>query len=158
MSQLVVATTALTGASAGVLGGSMFTFSAFVMPALRRLPHPGGITAMQAINEMAPRSLLMLPMLGSALGSVVVGAQVLLTGEGGALRLAGAGLGVVALVITAAANVPQNNALDRLDPRSSAAAAQWAGFVTSWTRWNHLRTVSALGSAALLLASLRSPG
>lgn len=93
MSQLVVATTALTGAAAGVLGGSMFTFSAFVMPALRRQPHPEGIAAMQAINEMAPRSLLMLPMLGSALGSVVVGAQVLLTGEGGALRLAGAGLG-----------------------------------------------------------------
>lgn len=61
-------------------------------------------------------------------------------------------------MITAAANVPQNNALDRLDPRSSAAAAQWAGFVTSWTRWNHLRVVAALGSAALLLASLRSAG
>ncbi len=61
-------------------------------------------------------------------------------------------------MISAAANVTQNNALDRLDPRSSAAAAQWAGFVTPWTRWNHLRTVSALGSAALLLASPRSPG
>ena len=37
----------------GLLGGVLFAFSSFVMPALRRIPAPEGISAMQSINRQA---------------------------------------------------------------------------------------------------------
>ena len=41
--------------------------------------------------------------------------------------------------------------LDSGDPR---AAGEWAAYRASWTRWNHVRVVLALGSAVLLAAAL----
>ena len=51
-----------------VTGGTLFAFSTFVMPGLRQLPAPTAVAAMQAINAQAPRSLLLVPLLGSAAG------------------------------------------------------------------------------------------
>jgi hypothetical protein len=42
-----------TALGCGLLAGVFFAFSAFVMPALRRLPASQGIAAMQSINKLA---------------------------------------------------------------------------------------------------------
>ena len=46
------------------------------------------------------------------------------------------------------------NALAAADPQSSGGARLWAGYVTSWTAWNHVRTASALAAAVLLTFAL----
>jgi uncharacterized membrane protein len=49
--------------------------------------------------------------------------------------------------VTIAFNVPLNEALARVEPNSHAGADLWASYLTTWTAWNHLRTVAALAAA-----------
>jgi uncharacterized membrane protein len=145
-----------TAVGAGVTGGAMFAFSSFVMPALRGLPAADAVTAMQAINEAAPRSLLMLPLFATGLGSLTV-AALSVTGEHGPGRgwlLAGAVAGAATFAITAAYHVPRNNALALVDAHTAGAAPVWDTYAAGWTRWNHVRTGAGLASAALLVAGV----
>lgn len=79
--------TAATALAAGTLGGTLFAFSTFVMPALDALPSGQAIEAMQAINDRAPRSLLMVPLAGSAAGSLATGLLALWPGAANRARL-----------------------------------------------------------------------
>lgn len=160
MSDPSVIVTGVTAAASGVLGGAFFAFSSFVMPGLRALPARDGIVAMQGINEAAPRSLLMLPLLASAVGSAVVGVHAAAASdlEARGLRITGAALGLASLMITGVANVPRNNALAALDAGAPGAAAGWADFLAGWTRWNHARTVASIGSAVALAVSVYRSG
>ncbi len=54
-----------------------------------------------------------------------------------------------AIVVTIACNVPLNNALAALDPKSSDALLFWPRYVRQWTAWNHVRTVSGLLAAGV---------
>jgi uncharacterized membrane protein len=57
---------------------------------------------------------------------------------------------------TALFNVPLNNALARVDPGSMDVARLWARYLTSWSAWNHVRTLSSiLASAAYAFALSR---
>ena len=53
-------------------------------------------------------------------------------------------------------NVPLNDRLDVVDPRSEAGAAFWQTYLRTWTRWNHLRTVACTLSTALFIAALQA--
>lgn len=145
----------LAAGAAGLLaGGALFSFSAFVMPALRDLPPPTGVRAMQAINDRAPRSLLMVPLLGSAALGTVTGALALagrLAGDQ-ALVLTGAGLAVAAFAVTVGYHVPRNEALGRLDAGGDAATAAWPGYARGWTVMNHVRVSLLLASGTCLVA------
>jgi uncharacterized membrane protein len=154
METLMRTVTLATAVASGLTGGSFFAFSSFVMPALRRLPATDAVRAMQAINVEAPRSLLMVPLVGSAVGSVAVAAWALSrpSGAGRGLLLAGAAAGVAAFSVTAAYHVPRNTALAGVDGASSAVAGAWTGYEPGWTAMNHVRTALALASAALLVA------
>ena len=156
MSAVGAVTVAGTAVASGVLGGALFAFSALVMPALRRLPAHEGIRAMQSLNAVAPRSLLMVPLAGSAIGSAVVGLQAVAAGdaEGRGLRAAGALLGLGAFAVTAAASVPLNRALAVVDTGEPEASAAWAAYARTWVRWNHLRAAAATLSAVALASSL----
>ena len=145
----------LTGATAVasvVTAGAMFAFSSFVMPALGRLSGSDAIRAMQAMNDKAPNSLLMLPLAGGALGSVVVGIDALVRGDGPGRGwiIAGAVLGTGALLITAVYHQPHNLALGRVDPAASDAAARWQAYSNGWTAWNALRVLTGLASGVAL--------
>ena len=71
---------------------------------------------------------------------------------GGLLYLLGTIL--VTIVCNVPRNVPRNVALAGLDPGSADGAVGWAWYVPAWTAWNTVRTVAAIGSAALLTAAL----
>ena len=58
------------------------------------------------------------------------------------------------ILVTMAFNVPRNNALAAADPQSGLGARLWAGYITSWTAWNHVRTAAALAAAVLLTPAL----
>jgi uncharacterized membrane protein len=52
------------------------------------------------------------------------------------------------LLVTIVFHVPKNAALAAVAPANPDSASLWAGYVASWTAWNHVRTVAALAAAA----------
>lgn len=127
--------TLTTALASVVTGGTLFGFSTLVMPALNRLSGTDAITAMQAINLQAPRSLLMVPLIGSLVGSMVVGGYVFARPETPhrSWLLVGVATGLVAFAITAVYHIPHNNALAMVDVHAADAAARWSRFSVPWT-------------------------
>jgi uncharacterized membrane protein len=134
----------------GLIAGVFFAFSSFIMTALARRPSAQGIAAMQSINIAVINPLFMLVFLGTgvvcllllveAIGKQQPHPHYLLIGS--LLYLIGA------LGVTIVCNIPLNNGLAIVQPNSSEAAALWEKYLTSWTAWNHLRTLAALVAAA----------
>jgi uncharacterized membrane protein len=145
--------TFLAALGCGVAAGVFFAFSTFVMPALGRLPRAQGIAAMQAINVAAVTPLFMTALFGTALCcAVLLGWALWDRPAGAAFVIAGTVLYLAGTIaVTIVCNVPRNDVLAVLDPQAPEAAAQWASYLAGWTAWNHVRTVSALAAAALLM-------
>lgn len=159
MSAPIDAATLATGLGCGLTAGVFFAFSAFVMDGLDRLPATQGIAAMQSINRTAVTALFMTALFGTAL--LCLGLAVWAAASWGERRapwvLAGSALYLIgAIGVTIARNVPLNDRLAALRPDSAEAAQAWREFVTTWTAWNHVRTVAALAAAALLTIALTS--
>ena len=57
-------------------------------------------------------------------------------------------------LVTFAYNIPQNNALASLVPLEADSVTYWAGYLSTWTFWSHVRTAAALAAAMLLIISL----
>jgi uncharacterized membrane protein len=155
---LMQAVTTASAVGAGVIGGVFFTSTAFVMPALRRLPPAQGIGAMQSVNKLAVTPPLMGVLFGTAILSVVTIIWAWRHwAQPAAPWLLAAGLAyLAAIVITIAGNIPLNNSLAIADPHAAGAPAQWASFVTRWTAWNTLRGLAAIaGSAVFIVALIR---
>ena len=150
----------LTGVAAvgsATVGGVFYAFSTFVMPALRRLPAPQGIAAMQAINIAAVRPGLMAAFFGTAgaCTAVTVGAALPWHTRRSLLLITGSALYLIGAVgVTAAHNVPLNSQLAQLDPAGPHADQAWNHYLRSWTAGNHLRTGACLAGAALLAWAL----
>jgi uncharacterized membrane protein len=149
--QLLFALTLLAALGCGLIGGVFFAFSAFVMKALARLPPSQGIAAMQSINIAVLNPSFLGAFLGTAVICVVAlifsllrwherGAIYLLVG--GTLYLVGT------LLVTMVCNVPKNDVLASVAPADPGAASVWAGYIASWTAWNHVRTAASLAAAA----------
>jgi uncharacterized membrane protein len=144
--------TAATTIGSGLLAGVFFTFSAFVMSGLRRLPDPAGAAAMRSINLTAQRPPFMIALFGVSALCVVMIIRAIGTWSqpGAAWLLAGAVLTIAGAVgVTAAINVPLNNRLD-------AGTVTWPQFLAGWVPANHVRTILCLaGCAALLVGAIR---
>lgn len=141
----------------GLIAGVFFAFSTTVMNSLRVLPPAHGITAMQAINVKIVNPRFVVVFVGTALASAVLAVIALFTadqpasvarGLGGFLYLAGV------VVVTGAANIPLNNALDKVDPASQEGARYWEHFFGRWMRWHYVRTAAAAAAAAIITVSL----
>ena len=150
--------TVVAAVGAGLSGGVFFAFSTFVMKALGRLPDAEAVTAMNAINKAAPTPLFMLALFGT--GAVSVALSVVAFGHldqsWAPFVLIGTALYLVCLVLTMAYHVPHNEALALVDPRSPGAARAWAQYLSPWTAWNHVRTVTALTGATAFILGLRA--
>lgn len=150
--------TILTAVGCVLVGGVFFAFSNFIMKALARLPAPNGIAAMQSINITVITPLFMAALFGTGAACVALVIWALRSwhAPGAAHLLMGGMLYIVGTVlVTIVFHVPRNNALAAVDPASTACAQLWAGYLRSWTAWNHVRTVAALAAAALLIMALR---
>lgn len=138
----------------GLVAGVFFAFSTFVMSALGRLPAIQGIAAMQSINTTVINPWFMLAFLGTAIACILLAISSLLKWHqpstvyllvGSLLYLIGT------FLVTIAFNVPLNEALAKVNPASAEGANLWAKYLSQWTFWNHIRTISALAAAAVLL-------
>lgn len=157
----VVILTSLAAIASAAAAGMMYVFSTFVMRGLDRTGPVDAITAMRGINvEANSNGPFLLAYLGAALLAAALGvvAVVQIRQPGSGWLLAGAVFGVLGAVITMAFNVPLNNHLDTVDPASLSvadAAREWAAYLSTWTAWNHARTVAAVIASALMLIGLR---
>jgi uncharacterized membrane protein len=146
----------LAALGCGLMAGVFFAFSAFVMKALARLPAMPCIAAMQSINVAAVTRSFMAAFLGTAAASAIMIVSSLLQWQdsGATFRLIGGVLYLVgSFLVTMVFNVPRNNVHASVAPNDPDGASSWAGYVASWTAWNHVRTVAALaGSASLMIA------
>lgn len=148
--------TLVTAIGAGLMAGVFFTFSNFVMPALAKLSAEQGTAAMQSINIEAINRWFMAALFGTAAACLVLACLSFrsLGDPRALLRVGGAVVYVVGvIVVTAAFNVPRNNALAALDPVATASAAVWSRYLGEWVFWNHVRTGTSLFSAIALTLS-----
>ena len=141
----------------GLMAGTYFAFSGFIMRSFASLGPARAVAAMNAINSIILKSAFM-PLF---FGSTVIGMLMALLGfwQWGE---PGAGLAVVAgltyvigmFVLTATANVPLNNALAKISGDSDEAAQAWAHYFNRWTRWNSVRAIASLATLVLCIELL----
>jgi uncharacterized membrane protein len=150
--------TIVAAVAAAVVGGALFAFSTFVMPALRRMPGTGGMPAMQSINKMAPASPgFMLALMGTAALCVGLAGWFAFTrwGEPGTgWVLAGCALYLLVIVITGVYHIPRNDRLGLLDPAAAGMDGTWRHYISGWQAWNHARTAAAVASSVAFVLGL----
>ena len=132
--------------SSGLMAGTYFAFSSFIMQSLSALDGVEGMRAMNAINEVILRSLFMPLFFASAVFALVlVGGGLWTWGEPNSLWATAAGsIYVIGMFgVTAVFNVPLNNALAKAGCESNPEQV-WAHYCTVWTRWNSVRAVASL--------------
>jgi uncharacterized membrane protein len=149
--------TVMAAVGAAISAGVFFAFSTFVMQALGRLPDDEAVDAMKEINKAAPTPLFMLALFGTGALCIVLSVSAVRRFDEpwAAYVLIGSALFLVAVVLTIVYHVPRNNALLLIDSRGPEAARAWAGYLTPWTAWNHVRTVTSLAGAVTLILALR---
>ncbi|RZS90083.1 putative membrane protein [Motilibacter rhizosphaerae] len=142
-------TTLTAAVGAGLNGGVFFAFSAFVMPALDRLPDAAATEAMRSINVTAVTAPFMTALFGTAALTLVTAWQGFRARgtRAGRLLLGGSGAYLVGVIgTTMVANVPMN---DRL----AAGTLDWADYSGPWTACNTVRAATGIAAAALLCAA-----
>ncbi len=150
----------LTCIGAATIGGVFFAFSAFVMKALAQLPPSQGAAAMQRINVVVLNPFFLGVFFGTAVLALACVAMAFfpLASVRSALLLASAGLYLIGtFAVTVVFNVPRNERLARMADRPDDAVEYWPVYVREWTRWNHVRTVAAIASAACAALALTYP-
>lgn len=138
----------------GLVGGVFLTFSDFVMRSLRDASPVAGIEAMQSINRTVYRSVFLALFFAAAALAVVLSAYAIFRSPGPAATwiIIGGGLYVVGVfAITMTRNVPMNRHLDTMDPAAPQTATYWTAYLSAWTRWNHVRSVSAAAATTCFL-------
>jgi len=147
----------VTALGSGLVSGILFVFSTFVMQAFRRLPSEQGIAAMQSVNITAVTPPFMIVFFGTAAAFVGTSIWGIVdwTEPTSFYLLTGAGIYLIGVIlVTIVFNVPRNNKLAAYDPKSSEATKYWETYLREWTRWNHVRTVTALLASGVLIIAI----
>jgi uncharacterized membrane protein len=147
----------LLALGAGLIAGAFFAFSSFVMTALGRLPAAQGIAAMQSINIVVINPVFLGVFIGTAILALPVAGLALFhfALPGMSQVLTGCLLYLLGCFgVTAARNVPLNNALAPLPADSAEAAQLWARYLKDWVMWNHVRTAASLAAGGSFIWAL----
>jgi uncharacterized membrane protein len=143
---VLIAATVATGLQAG----TYYVWACGVMPGLARSDDRTFVAALQHLNVAIVNPVF----LASFLGAPVLAAAAAATGGATARPWAVAGLvlAIGTVVVTAAANIPLNNALEAAGnvDRIKDLAAVRADFEHSWVRWNIVRVATSTASLACL--------
>ena len=158
MERLAQVLTFVAALGSGVVAGLFFIFSVCIMAALGRLSPASGIAAMQSINVTILNGIFLSTFMGTAgISAILIIGW--LTGwiPAGALAAAGGTVYLAGIIaVTMIFNVPMNDALDAVRPDSPDGAALWQDYLSRWTMWNHVRTVSGLGATGLFILAFRA--
>ena len=157
LERILFALTFTAAIGSGLVAGIFFAFSTFVMAALGRIPPEEGIAAMQSINITVLNPAFFIAFLGTGAVclALAAGSYVWWGEASGKLVLAASLIYLVGCIgVTMVCNVPLNNALAAAQPNTPEATTLWSRYLSTWTAWNHLRTVAPLLSAILFMAAL----
>jgi uncharacterized membrane protein len=146
--------TILCAIGSGLIAGSFYAFSAFVMRALAKLAARDGVAAMQSINNVVINPAFLSVFVGTAIacGIVIVCALFRWESARSIELISGAVLYIAGTFgVTMFGNVPLNNSLARLNPDDENAPKLWRDYVRRWTMWNHVRTAAALVTMVLFV-------
>ncbi|SJZ92301.1 Uncharacterized membrane protein [Marinactinospora thermotolerans DSM 45154] len=141
----------------GLLAGLFQSFVMSVMPGLARSSDRTFVEAMRRINEAIINPWLFLVLFGSPVSSLVAAVLLFRDGSPAAVwTLAALLLSVATFLITAAANVPLNNALAASESMGGddAPARARRSFERAWVRWNVARTMTSVAAFACLAWAL----
>jgi uncharacterized membrane protein len=161
MDRLLTASTLLAALGSGLIAGTFFAFSAFVLAALARLQARSGIAAMQSIIVAIKNPLFLTVFFGTAALAALLGiAAPLRWSEPGALYLL---IGSLLYLngpfgVTLLKNLPLNNKLAAVKPDSAEGSRFWNEFRATWGLWNHARWLGALGASAAFILALVEGG
>ncbi len=161
MDQLIFVVTFLAALGTALLAGNFFAFSAYLMRALRGLSAERGGVAMQAITLALRAPVFLVVFFGTAvLAAVLAGVAVLKHGAPGSCYLLTGSLVFLigTFCVTMGRNVPLNRALIRTTPGTKEGREMWKRFQSSWSRWNHVRTLTSLMACAFLIMALVDGG
>lgn len=157
MNQLLCASTFLATLGCALMAGLFFTFLNFVMKALGNLPPAKGIAAMQSINVAVLSPLFLSIFMGTAIVCLILAIFSIARWHEPASGwlLTGALLYIIGtFLVTMLFNVPLNNALLAVNADSAEAIRVWRDYLSRWTAWNHVRTVTSLAATASLITAL----
>lgn len=155
--QAITVLTFVAAIGCGLVAGTFFAFSSFVMPALGRVPSEHGVPVMQSINVAVINRSFMTAFLGTAALSMVLAAGSFFWwhGASGKLILVASLTYLVGVIgVTRIFNIPLNVMLARIEPGAAEAAGLWAHYLDRWTFWNTVRTVLPAGSMFLFILAL----
>lgn len=140
----------------GLMAGVYFAFSTFIMRAFNTLQPSQAINAMNAINKIILRSIFMPLFFGTTVISLLfIILAIINWNETDAVEMLCAGLVyfIGMFLCTVAFNVPLNNSLS-LIPVAEGKQQDWLRYTATWTRWNHIRTLSCIISCVLCIEIL----
>ncbi|MGW2018796.1 anthrone oxygenase family protein [Streptomyces sp. NPDC001927] len=146
---------ALAVASTGLYAGFMLIFLTGIMPALARLDDGAFVDAMRRINEYVPKAVFIVVFLG-VVAFPVAAFFVPVDGRSDTqkwLILAGLVCAVLNHVVTAAGNIPLNNALAASERTGESPSAVRAAFEKRWNNLHLIRTVLIVAAFGLLIAA-----
>lgn len=134
----------------GLQAGTYYTWASGVMPGLAGTDDRTFVSTMQHVNTAIVNPAFMATFVGAPL-LAAAGA----VAAGGSVRpwaVAGLVLAIGTVVVTAAGNVPLNDALATVDPQGGSVtlAAAREAFEAPWVRWNVVRTLTSTGALACL--------
>ncbi|WP_370399172.1 DUF1772 domain-containing protein [Sulfitobacter sp. JB4-11] len=148
MKTFTIALSLLSLIQAGALFGFFYAWVCSTMWGLDATDPRVAIQAMQAMNASVRNAVFAPVFFGTP---VVLGLTALVlyrTGDAAAglwFALATGVIGVLAVGLTIAVNVPMNEALARIDVPSDLDAARdvWLAYSPDWQFWNQVRTVTS---------------
>ncbi len=138
----------------GLMAGTYFAFSFFIMKSLAQLPGLQGARAMNKINDVIINTLFLPIFFGSTLwyAGLIVWAFADWQQTRSVLIIAAAIIYIVGMfLVTVFGNVPLNNRLMESESSETALSHCWNKYLQQWTRLNHLRMLSCMASCALLV-------
>ncbi|MER6512111.1 anthrone oxygenase family protein [Nonomuraea sp. NPDC001636] len=150
MSVLAVISSVLALVLNGLMAGVFFAFSTSVMPGLDAVGEEDAAAAMRSMNRKILNPGFLSTFTLAPVASLLAGVFLLIGGDGGPAVLAFAAAVVYflgSIAVTAAINVPMNNALE-------AGDLAWQAYAPRWTRWNTLRGWASALAVALLGVAL----
>ena len=157
MDNLFFALTLLAAIGSGLMAGIFFIFSNTVMHSLAQLESSAGVASMQAINRVILNPMFFILFMGTAVLSLILPVTMLVQGgQAGVWFIVAGSLFYLLgdMLVTILFNVPMNNDLDRVSATGQEAATLWQTYLSRWTWWNHVRTVSALLAMVMFILGL----
>ncbi|SMF15632.1 Uncharacterized membrane protein [Alteromonadaceae bacterium Bs31] len=138
----------------GLMAGTYFAFSVFIMKSLDALPALQAAQAMNKINDVIVNTAFLPIFFGSTLwyaGLIVWSVADWQRGES-LLLVAAAFVYILGMFfVTAFGNVPLNNQLKESESHESSLALVWQLYRQKWTQLNHVRMLSCALACALLV-------